>query len=179
METMEIQLETDAMVSDMSCGLVRDDSGPVVEDDPAAIMDGLRQELDRLRLTHDSSCICVIGPDGADGAQAMDGLGERMASSLRSYDAIYRFADDKYLVMLPHVGRGDAVSVIKRLRARVISKPFPAKGDDGKVMITASFGGTILDSKAPLHEHMDRASEAYDWALKGMGDSICIWTPQL
>ena len=37
----------------------------------------------------------------------------------------------------------------------------------------------MLDSKVPLHEHMDRAQAAYGWALKGMGDSICIWTPQL
>lgn len=179
MGILDIQTETDAMASDASFGLVRDDSGPAVENDPAAIMSGLRQELGRLRLTHDSSCICVVGPDGAATTLAMDGLAERIASSLRSYDAIYRFADDKYLIMLPHVGRNDAVSVIKRLRNRVMSKPFPAIGDEDNVRVTASFGGTILDSKAPLHEHMDRASEAYDWALKGMGDSICIWTPQL
>ena len=178
MGTMEKRMETDAVVSDMSCGLVREDSGPAVEDDPVAIMAGLRQELDRLHLTHDSSCICVVSPDGDNAALAMAGFGERFATKLRSYDAIYRFADDKYLVMLPHISRKDAVGVIKRLRIQVIGDPFPVSGG-GKVMVTASFGGTMLDSEAPLHEHIDRASEAHDWALKGMGDSICIWTPRL
>ena len=131
-----------------------------------------------MRLTHDSSCICVVGPDGDRRHWRWTVLVNGLLR-LRSYDAIYRFADDKYLVMLPHVGRNDAVRVIKRLRTQVMSKPFPVMGDEGKVMVTASFGGTMLDSKAPLHEHMDRASEAYDWALKGMGDSICMWTPQL
>ncbi len=162
-----------------SHGLVRDDSGPtVIDNDAPAIMAGLRRELDRIQMIHDSSCICVVSPDGGEAAKAMRGFGKRFATMLRSYDAIYRFADDKFLVMLPHISRGDAVGVIKRLRAQVIGEPFPIDGG-GKIMVTASFGGTMLDSKAPLHEHIDRASEAHDWALKGMGDSICMWTQQL
>jgi hypothetical protein len=167
-----------ATVDNTSCGLVRDDSGPVVVDnDPAAIMAGLRRELDRIHLTHDSSCICVVSPDGDNAALAMDEFGKRFATKLRSYDAIYRFAADKYLVMLPHISRENAVSVIKRLRVQVVGDLFPVDGG-GNVMVTASFGGTMLDSNAPLNEHIDRASEAHDWALKGMGDSICMWTPQ-
>ena len=166
-------------VDNSSIGLVRDGSGPVViNNDPAAIMTGLRKELDRVHLTHDSSCVCVVSPDGDNAALAMDGFGERFATKLRSYDAIYRFAHDKYLIMLPHISRDDAVGVIKRLRTQVIGEPFTVDGG-GKVRVTASFGGTMLDSGAPLHEHIDRASEAHNWALKGMGDSICIWTQKL
>ena len=146
--------------------------------DPVAIVTGLRGELDRIRRTHESSCICVVSPDGDNAAKVMDAFGRRFAAKLRSYDAIYRFADDKYLVMLPRVGRENAVAVIKRLRTQVIGEPFPVDGD-AKAMVTASFGATIVDSTVPMHEHMDRASEAHDWALKGMGDSICMWTPQL
>lgn len=168
-----------APVANKSYGLVRDDSGPVVvNNDAAAIIAGLRRELDRIQLTHDTSCICVVSPDGRNAGHAMAGFGERFATKLRSYDAIYRFAADKYLVMLPHISRKDAVGVIKRLRGQVICKPFHI-GREGVVRVTASFGGTMLDSKAPLHEHIDRASEAHQWALKGMGDSICMWTPQL
>jgi hypothetical protein len=170
---------TVASVDNTSCGLSRDGSGPVVVDnDPAAIMTGLRRELDRVYLTHDSSCICVVSPDGGNAALAMDEFGTRFASKLRSYDAIYRFAANKYLVMLPHISREDAVSVIKRLRSQVVGESFPVDGG-GNVKVTASFGATMLDSNAPLNEHIDRASEAYDWALKGMGDSICMWTPEL
>lgn len=168
-----------AFAGNASHGLVRDNSGPVVVDnDASAIIAGLRRELDRIRLTHDSGCICVVSPDGGDAAQAMGGFGRRFAAKLRSYDAIYRFADDKYLVMLPHISRDDAIGVIKRLRTQVIGEPFPVAGDR-EARVTASFGGTMLDSEAPLHEHIDRASEAHAWALKGMGDSICVWTPQL
>ena len=162
-----------------SQGLVRDDSGPVVvNNDATAIIAGIRRELDRILITHDTSCICVVSPDGGNAAVAMDGFGERFATKLRSYDAIYRFAADKYLVMLPHISRKDAVGVIKRLREQVIGKPFEIDGEPA-VRVTASFGGTMLDSKAPLHEHIDRAAAAHTWALKGMGDSICMWTPQL
>jgi hypothetical protein len=168
-----------ATVDNTSYGLVRDGNGPlVIGKDSAAIVTGLRRELDRVQLTHDSSCICIVSPDGEDAALAMDEFGYRFASKLRSYDAIYHFADDKYLVMLPHIGREDAVGVIKRLRGQVIGDPFSVDGG-ANVMVTASFGGTMLDSQAPLHEHIDRASEAHEWALKGMGDSICLWTPNL
>lgn len=171
--------ENVAAASGASYGLVRDDTGPVmVDNDPVAIVTGLRGELDRIRQTYESSCICVVSPDGDSAIKVMDAFGRRFAARLRSYDAIYRFADDKYLVMLPRVGRENAVAVIKRLRTQVIGEPFPV-GGDAKAMVTASFGATIVDSTAPLHEHMDRASEAHDWALKGRGDSICMWTPQL
>lgn len=162
-----------------STGLVRDAGGPaLIDNDPSAIHASLQRELDRVRLTHDTSCICIVSPDGENARKAMDGFGRRFASKLRSYDAIFRFAEDKYLVMLPHIGREDAVSVIRRLREQVLMEPF-AIADGASVTVTASFGGTMLDSKAPLNEHLDRAAEAYDWALKGRGDSICIWTPQL
>lgn len=168
-----------ASADNTSYGLVRTGYGPsVIGQDSAAIMEGLRREWDRVQLTHDSSCICVVSPDGDNAGLAIDEFGKRFALKLRSYDAIYRFADDKYLVMLPHISRDDAVGVIKRLRDQVIGDPFPVKGG-ASVMVTASFGGTMLDSEAPLHEHIDRASEAHDWALKGMGDSICLWTPKL
>ena len=166
-------------VDNTSSGLVRDDSGPdVIDKDSAAIMAGLRRELDRVHLTHDTSCICVVSPDGDNADQAMEEFGRRFASKLRSYDAIYRISADKYLVMLPQISREDAINVIKRLRTQVIGDPFPVDGGVS-AMITASFGGTMLDSQAPLHEHIDRASEAHDWALKGRGDSICFWTPKL
>lgn len=163
---------------DNSYWLVRDDSGPAIETDPAAILVGLRRELYRLSTIHDSSCIFVMNLDTDNAHSAMDELCGRIAGRLRSYDALYRFAPDKFLIMLPHIGREDAVGVIRRLRGQVMSAPFDMEGE-GKVRLTASFGGTMLDSDAALHEHMDRASEAHGWALKGRGDSICMWTPQL
>lgn len=166
------------LVGDRSYWLVRDDAGPSIETDPTAILVGLQRELNRIAAIHDTSCIFVMSLDSDRAVEAMDELCGRIASSLRSYDAVYRFALDKYLIMLPHIDRGDAVGVVRRLRARVMSTPF-AMSDGEKLQLTASFGGTMLDSQTPLHEHMDRTSEAHSWALKGMGDSICMWTHRL
>jgi len=178
MEIQEAIPQTPAAASEKSYWLVRDDKGPAIETDPAEIIVGLRRELNRLSMIHDSSCIFILSLDTDGAAKAMDELCGRIAACLRSYDALYRFTPDKFLVMLPHIGREDAVGVIRRLRARVLSAPFNMNDGD-PVRLTASFGGAMLDSSAPLHEHMDRASEAHSWALKGRGDSICMWTPQL
>lgn len=171
-------METGIVAGGMPWGVVRDDSGSAVESDPAVIIAGLRREQDRVCLTNESSCICIISPDRAVDDLTMGVLGEWITSSLRPDDALYRFADNSYLVMLPQIDRGGAVSFIKRLRDRLLSVSLPSAGGDGRVDVTASFVGTMLDSRAPLHEHMDRASEAHSWALKGMGDTICMWTPQ-
>jgi hypothetical protein len=165
------------LAGEKSYWLVRDDAGPTIESDYATILEGLRRELDRLSLIHDTSCIVVMSLDDGDNAGVMDEVCGRIASRLRSYDALYRFADDKVLIMLPHIDRKDAVSVIRRLRNRVMAAPFVNAPGERRAT-TASFGGTMLDSDAPLHEHMDRAATAHDWALKGNGDSICMWTPK-
>ena len=178
LEVLERKTVPGPVAGAMSRTPVRRDRGAGVENDPTVIFAGLRGEMDRVCLTKDSSCICIISPDGAVDEQIMDVLGEWITSGLRSNDALYRFADDKYLVMLRQIDRDGAVGFIKRLRERVSSESLPAAGGDGRDYVTASFGGTMLDSMAPLHEHMDRASEAHSWALKGMGDTICMWTPR-
>jgi hypothetical protein len=180
-KTMQLQGTTENALSEgageNSYWLVRDDSGPNVEVDPTAIFAGLQGELDRISVIHDTSCIFVMSLDTERAEEVMDELCGRIATRLRSYDAVYRFAPDKLLIMLPHIERKDAVSVVRRLRKRIMTEPF-ALADGEKARLTASFGGTMLDSQTPLHEHMDRTSEAHDWALKGMGDSICMWTPR-
>ena len=172
-------MKSSTVADDTFVAMVRAEAGPAVESNPHVIIDGLRGEMERVRLTNDSSCICIVSPDGAVDGSMMDVLGEWFASSLRPVDDLYRIADSQFLFMLRQVDRDGAVYVIKRTRELLLSE-FPSVavgGADGQV--TASFGGTILDSIEPLHEHMDRASEAHSWALKGSGDTICMWTPRV
>jgi len=152
--------------------------GSTVVSDPAAIIAGLHREMDRISLTNDSSCICIVSPDGDADDVLMGTLGEWITSSLRSNDALYRISANKYLIMLRQIDRDGAVGYFKRLRERVLAESVTAAGRDDRINVTVSFGGTMLDARAPLYEHMDRASEAHSWALKGMGDTICMWTPR-
>ncbi len=157
---------------------VSEDRGSAVESNPHVIIDGLRGEMDRVSLTAESSCLCLVSPDGAVDDTTMTDLGDWITSTLRSIDALYRISGDKYLLVLRQVDRDGAVYFIKQMRERMLSEFPSVLRDTDKGQVTASFGGTIMDSMAPLHEHMDRASEAHDWALKGKGDTICMWTPR-
>lgn len=160
-------------------GLTRDDARPVVVDnDYKAIMTGLRNELERMRRTHDTSCMCVVSPDGDHADQVMDAFGIRFAQFLRSYDAIYRFAPDKVLLLLPHIHHKEAVSVISRLRDRATRDPIP-QSCGGERLVTASFGATMLNTLAPLHDHIDNAARAHSTALKVGGNRICMWAPEV
>ncbi len=154
-----------------------DDRGAVVESDPAAIMAGLRGEMDRVTRAGDSSCLCIVTPDGAANDLVVHSLGKLIASSLRAGDAVFRFADSKYLVMLRQIDRDGAVGFMKGLRERLLSAS-PSTAGGGKAGMTASFGGTMMDAATPLYEHMDRVSDAHARALKGKGDTICMWSSQ-
>jgi len=176
-EVMEAN-ETPETVADTVRGATRAAGGSAVESDPVAIIAGLRGEMDRVRLTDDSSCICLISPDRAADEPLMGALGGWITSRLRSNDALYRISGDKYLIMLRQIDRDGAVGFIKQLRECVLTKTMSGADGGERVTVTASFGGTMMDARAPLHEHMDRASEAHSWALKGMGDTICMWTPR-
>ena len=159
-------------------GSAHAETGPAVESNPYVIFDGLRGEMDRVSLTAESSCICLVSPDGTVDDTMMTVLGDWITSSLRSIDVLYRIPGDKYLLVLRQVDRDGAVHFIKQMRERMLSEFPSVLCDDERSHVTASFGGTILDSMAPLHEHMDRAAEAHSWALKGKGDTICMWTPR-
>lgn len=182
---VENKTATDMAADAAPLGTVAADTGPAcavtgtaVESDPYAIFDGLRGEMDRVSLTAESSCICLVSPDGAVDDTMMTVLGDWITSSLRSIDVLYRIPGDKYLLVLRQVDRDGAVFFIKQMRERMLSEFPSVLRDDERSRMTASFGGTILDSLAPLHEHMDRAAEAHSWALKGKGDTICMWTPR-
>ncbi len=172
------QTTTGPVAGDVAFGMASAEAVLAVESNPHVIIDGLRGEMERVSLTAESSCICLVSPDGAVDDATMSVLGDWITSSLRSIDVLYRISGDKYLLVLRQVDRDGAVYFIKKMRERMLSE-FPSvlcKNEQGKV--TASYGGTILDSMAPLHEHMDRAAEAHTWALKGKGDTICMWTPR-
>lgn len=169
--------ETAAAVASQALGLACDDARPVVVDnDCKAIMTGLRDEVERMRLTLHTSCLCVVSPDGEQFDQVMDGFCDRIARLLRSCDAIYCFAPDKILLLMPHIHRKEALSVIGRIRDRATRSPITLSCG-GEQLVTASFGATMLDTRAPLHDHIDNASRAHTVALKGSGNSICMWAP--
>lgn len=159
--------------------ITRERSGrrPIVGD-PTAFIVNLERELGRMRRYGDSSCLLMIAADARVDIPELDRLGLRFAASLRSYDSLCRYGASHFLVLLPHVQSPDVAGIVRRLRVQVAGYSLRlADGREG--FVTASTGGTMLDTDCGMHDNIDRAVLAYQAARALGGNDHRMWSQGL
>ena len=86
---------------------------------------------------------------------------------LRSYDKIFRYGGEEFLICLPNMDAAVSVGVVERLRKELAQKAYSlAVGTT--IQVTASFGVAELDPNLPVEATLDRADKAL-YAAKGAG----------
>ncbi len=102
----------------------------------------------------------------------------RMQDMLRSYDKVFRYGGEEFLILMPNTELSLAHTVIERLRERLANEPLTH--DNGTpVSITASFGITTLDSSCGVEESIHRADMAMYAAKKAGRNCTVVWSPEL
>ena len=93
---------------------------------------------------------------------------------LRPYDRVYRYGGEEFLLSYPGTDLQTAQELIERLRKGLSEI---AIGDDETkaIMVTASFGITILDPSLSVEESINRADTALYSAKKAGRNRGCIW----
>ncbi len=125
-------------------------------------------------------CVVVCAPNPIEGAAlelAVGEIADRFASSLRSYDKIYRHGRDKLLVALPHVKPEEAPNVMQRLHDIVERMPFKMPGSGLDLSVTVSLGGAMMEG-SEVQELINMADRAME-AGRLSGNRTCIWSPDL
>jgi len=85
----------------------------------------------------------------------------RIQDSLRSFDLVARLGGEEFVVILPDISTDMAYFIAERLRRTIADEPFACAAVGGKVSITTSVGGTIIeDSNMAMDEVMKRADDA-------------------
>ncbi len=94
-------------------------------------------------------------------------LGERARQVLRANDVIGRYGGEEFVVLLPNIGRTQAMAIAQRLRSEVAAAPLVTKEVDGGIPVTISVGLALFpEHGTTAHEVLVQADQAMYWAKK-------------
>jgi diguanylate cyclase (GGDEF)-like protein len=82
-----------------------------------------------------------------------------MVEHLRSYDKVFRYGGEEFLLLMQHTELAAGCDLVERLRAGIESLPIDIEGDE-PIRITASFGIALLDPDSPVENSIGRADKA-------------------
>lgn len=93
---------------------------------------------------------------------------------LRPYDRIYRYGGEEFLLSLPGTNLRNIQNLTERLRNE-LSEIAIGTDETTTIMVTASFGITMLDPAVSVEESISRADSALYAAKKAGRNRGCIW----
>lgn len=94
--------------------------------------------------------------------------------NLRPYDRVYRFGGEEFLLSFPSTDIHSASDIIERLRSGMSAVDIGAD-EIRPIIVTASFGITMLDPSVNVEESINRADRALYAAKKAGRNQSCIW----
>lgn len=144
----------------------------------------LDEEYERV-LRNDSQCgICMMDIDHFKkvndtmghqvGDQVLQSVIERCVKQLRSYDAIFRYGGEEFLISLPDTTIDDANNMMERLRCGIEQEPITVNGEK-PISITASFGISQLTPAKTVEEAISEADHALLSAKSSGRNQTCMW----
>ncbi len=153
-----------------------------------AMIEELEKEHDRIARSGNSGCIALGDLDhfkrvndshghGA-GDKVLIASAERFLGQLRSYDTVYRYGGEEFLVYLPGADMETAKIVIERLRMSLEAQPIPLDGDQA-ITVTGSFGLAEMDGSISLKKVITRADTALYQAKDSGRNQVVLWSDEL
>jgi len=94
--------------------------------------------------------------------------------NLRPYDRIYRYGGEEFLMSFPGTNINSTSDIIERLRSGISAIDMDADATKS-IMVTASFGITMLDPVVSVEESINRVDIALYAAKRAGRNQSCIW----
>lgn len=102
------------------------------------------------------------------GDEVLKIFAERLTGCLRSFDLVARLGGEEFVALLPDVTPERAYMVAERLRRSVADLPFSCGVEGGKLSITTSLGGAVIDHGGyQISEILERADKCLYEAKRG------------
>ncbi len=92
----------------------------------------------------------------------------------RSYDDLFRYGGEEFLICMPNTPLDKAEAVFNRLREGLSALTIPIEGGRN-LTVTASFGVALLLADAPIEESIERADHALLCAKNKGRNRVCTW----
>lgn len=110
----------------------------------------------------------------AVGDQVLRSIVERLSDDLRSYDYLFRYGGEEFLVCLPDTDSDNAEHLMERLRLDLAETPL--RLEEGlEVSITASFGISILTPDNSVEDAVNAADRALLYAKSSGRNRVYRW----
>jgi diguanylate cyclase (GGDEF)-like protein len=149
---------------------------------PTLLFDRLRQATSRARrFSHQASVLLVdvdrfgdinasLGHDAGDELLGM--VAERMRSSVRESDAVFRLRQDEFALVLEDLGQGDTIDIPAQRVLNSFATPFHLSGNE--IVLTASIGGAVFPTHGQnAQDLMRRAESALEQAKREGRNRYC------
>lgn len=94
--------------------------------------------------------------------------------NLRTYDSVYRYGGEEFLISFPNTTLQDVQDIVQRIR-NGFTKVAIGEDESIEITVTASFGITALDPNVSIEETINRVDTAL-YAAKAAGrNQACVW----
>jgi diguanylate cyclase (GGDEF)-like protein len=113
------------------------------------------------------------------GDQVLAAAIQFLTTHLRSYDRVFRYGGDEFLILLPAAHIEVAARLIERLRAGLAATTLGVDEAGRPLRMTASFGITPLEPDVSAEESMDRADKALLLAKAAGRNRVMRWDPSV
>jgi diguanylate cyclase (GGDEF)-like protein len=98
---------------------------------------------------------------------------------LRTYDKVFRYGGDEFLILLPAAHVEVACRLIERVRAGLAGTTLAVDEAGRPLRLTASFGVTPLEHDVSAEESVDRADKALLLAKAAGRNRVLRWDPSV
>jgi diguanylate cyclase (GGDEF)-like protein len=131
-----------------------------------ALTEALSAEQARIRRGGRTAALCFLDLDRfksvndtygyAAGDRLLVDVHSRLRGALRASDLVFRWGGEEFVVLAPHVERGELADFAERLRLLLSTRPFAIDGRPRT--ITGSVGAVLLDESRPAQDALEAAS---------------------
>ncbi len=147
----------------------------------------LREQLELVKRRIQHCCIAIMDLDDFKAVNDTHGhfAGDRVLATyarfvmehVRTYDKVFRYGGEEFLICLPGTDLKTGYTLFERLREGLAAT---AVDHGGKaILVTVSFGVTLLDPDTSVEEAIGRADRAM-YAAKAAGRNCSrIWDPSM
>jgi diguanylate cyclase (GGDEF)-like protein len=152
---------------------------------PHLLADRLRQATSRAKRFSHQAAVLLVDIDrfgdinaslGYDAGDELLGLvAERLRTSVRESDAVFRLRQDEFALVLEDLGAADTLDVPAQRVLNSFATPFHCRGHE--IVLTASIGGAVFPTHGQKpQELMQRAEKALEQAKKDGRNSYCTFS---
>jgi diguanylate cyclase (GGDEF)-like protein len=113
------------------------------------------------------------------GDDVLAGAVRFVSGQLRTYDRVFRYGGDEFLLLLPGAHVQVAYRLIERLRSGLAHSDLAQTETGESLRLSASFGVTPLEPDVSPEETIDRADKALLLAKAAGRNRVILWDPSV